>query len=114
MSASSAVSYIVRYAGLPQPMDRFVGHYRDVHAPILQQFPGIRGLTLFQPADWQDPQGVNAGDADFIAQMDFDDMAAFEAALASDARARARQDFANLAVGEAQVTHQAMTRERLF
>lgn len=114
MPERNLVSYIVRYTGLPQPINRFVGHYRDVHAPILQQFPGIRGLTLFQPADWRDPQNVNAGDADFIAQMDFDDVAAFQAALESDARARAREDFANLAVGDACVTHQAMTRERLF
>jgi uncharacterized protein (TIGR02118 family) len=112
--AASPVSYFVRYAGLSQPADRFVSHYRDVHAPILGEFPGIRGLTLFQPAEWHDPQGVNPGGADFMAQMDFDDLAAFQAALESDARARARTDFANLPVGDARVTHQAMTRERLF
>ncbi len=108
------VSYFVRYAGLPQPTDRFVGHYRDVHAGILAGFPGIRGLTIYQPAAWTDPQGVTPGGAEFMAQMDFDDLAALQAALESDARARARVDFANLEVGDAQVTHQAMTREVLI
>ena len=108
------VSYLVRYDGLPQPMERFVGHYREVHAGILGEFPGIRGLTIFQPADWRDPHGVSPGGADFVAQRDFDDIGALQAALESDARARARVDFANLAVGDARVTHQAMTAERVF
>lgn len=109
-----STSYFVRYAGLPQPVEPFLSHYRDVHAGILAQFPGITGLTVHVPAAWRDPQAVSPGDSDFVAQMTFDSLAALQGALMSEARARAREDFANLAVGDAVVTHQAMVTEKLF
>lgn len=109
-----AISYFVRYQGLAQPRDRFLRHYRDVHAGILAEFPGLRGLTLHTPAPGADPFPTQPDGTDFLAQMVFDDPAALRTALESEARARARADFANLAVGDARVTHQAMVSESLL
>lgn len=109
-----AVTYFVRYQGLPAPMDRFLAHYRGPHAALLQDFPGIRGLTVHTPAEATDPQATNADPTSFLAEMTFDDLNALRAALDSEARRRAREDFANLDVGGATVTHQAMVSERLF
>jgi len=107
-SPDGGIAYLVRYDGLPKPVDGFVDHYETTHAAILKQFPGLRGLTLMTPAGWRDPQPVNAGKTDFLAMMTFDDTAALSAALQSPMREQARADFANLPVGDATVIHQAM------
>lgn len=108
-----SISYFVRYRGLPRPADPFVAYYRDRHARILAEFPGLTGLALHSPADWNDPFQVSGDGTDFLAQMEFADPAALTAALNSPARERARADFANLPKGEAVVTHQAMRTLRL-
>lgn len=111
--SSAGIAYLVRYESLPKPTDGFVSHYETTHAGILKTFPGLRGLTLMTPADWRDSAPVNAGRADFLAMMEFDDAAALTQALASDARRRAREDFANFDLTGATVTHQAMRVRKL-
>lgn len=107
-------SYIVRYHGTAPDPDAFLRYYREGHGPVLQRFPGIRGLTLHRCADFADPFPVNPGGNLLIAQMTFDDIPALNAALASPARAAARDDFANFPRFDGEVTHQAFTSERIF
>ncbi len=109
----SGVAYYVRYRGLRQPA-AFERYYSKKHAPILAEFPGIRGLVLHTPLAWRDPNPIQSDGTDFLAEMRFDDAAALEAALASEARRRARADFADLPKGDAQVTHQAMRALRIL
>ena len=107
-----SVSYFVRYRGLKRPA-AFLDYYRDRHARILLEFPGLAGLALHVPAEGADPFPVSGDGTDFLAQMEFADARALAAALASPARERARADFANLPRDDAAVTHQAMRTLRL-
>lgn len=108
MTVEEAVTYFVRYRGLPQPQDNFNTYYRTKHSEILKQMPGLRRLVLHVPADWRDPFPVNPDGTDFLAEMTFADAAAFKTGIESRARALARDDLANLPRGSATVTHQVM------
>lgn len=107
-------SYIVRYHGTAPNPEAFLKHYREYHAPILRQFPGIRSLVLHHGADFSDPFAVSPGGNLLIAEMTFDDLAALNEALASPARAAAREDFANFPEFIGDVTHQAFVTEQVF
>jgi uncharacterized protein (TIGR02118 family) len=114
MSNEEAVTYFVRYRGLPQPQDDFNAYYRDRHSLLLKQMTGIRRLVLHVPTAWQDPFPVTPDGTDFLAEMTFADAAAFAAGVNSAARTLARRDLANLPRGGAVVTHQAMRSLRAF
>lgn len=110
-----SVSYFIRYAGTPQDRDAFLAHYRDKHAQILREYPGIRACRLHHAIDWNDPVAVNKDTAFLVAELVFDDAAALDHALASATRQRSRADFMNfppLANGE--IRHLAVTTETLF
>lgn len=114
MIAQESVTYFVRYRGLPRPHDDFLAYYRERHAEILRQWPGIRRLVLHVPLDMRDSVPVAPDGTDFLAEMTFDDAAALDRALHSQERQRARADFAQLPRGNAVVTHQAMRSLRLL
>ena len=114
MTVDEAVTYFVRYRGLPQPQDDFVGYYRTRHSEILMQMPGIRRLVLHVPTNWRDPFPVRPDGTDFLAEMTFPDPATFKSAVESQARAAARDDLANLPSGAATITHQAMRSLRVL
>ena len=107
-------SYIVRYNGNAADKAGFLFHYRESHAPILRQFPGISSLVLHHGVDFTDPFPVNPGGNLLIAQMTFDDLPTLNAALTSSARAQARDDFENFPAFDGEVTHQAFISERVF
>lgn len=114
MTVEEAVTYFVRYRGLPQPQGDFESYYRTQHSEILKTMPGIRRLVLHVPTSWRDPFPVHPDGTDFLAEMTFADAAAFKIAVESRARAVARDDLANLPRGSAAVTHQAMRSLRLL
>src|SRR5215210_1046299 len=60
--------------------DEFVRYWRDVHALIAKQMPGLRKYNI-NPAS----AGGDGSDAPFdgIAELSFDDQAAYEAGFAS-------------------------------
>jgi uncharacterized protein (TIGR02118 family) len=60
--------------------DEFVKYWRDVHAPIAKQMPGLRRYKI-NPASG----GADGGEAPFdgIAELSFDDQAAYEAGFGS-------------------------------
>lgn len=108
-----SVSYFVLYKGQAVDPQAFLGHYRDVHVPILGQWPGIRSVSLHRPADWRDTQSVDTCGLALMAQMTFDDLDALDCALRSEARLRAREDFHRFPPFNGEVRHQAMVSERL-
>lgn len=114
MTAEDAVTYFVRYRGLPQPQDDFNTYYRTKHSELLLKMPGICRLVLHVPTTWRDPFPVQPDGTDFLAEMTFVDAAAFKIGVESRARAVARDDLANLARGSATVTHQAMRSIRVL
>ena len=66
--------------------EEFLRHYREVHVPIAETFPGLRDYRIFpRPADAE-------GAPDAFAVMTFDSEEAFGAATQSPEFARAVED----------------------
>ena len=108
------ISYFVRYRGSASDPAAFVDYYATRHAAILKEFPGIRTLSLHEPADWNDPFPVHPDGTALLAQMTFDSLADLKRALHSEPRRRARDDFGRFPPFSGEVTHQAMTRRIIF
>lgn len=108
------ISYFVRYRGAATDPAAFAAYYAAEHAAILKQFPGIRALTLHEPAPWHDPFPVRADGTALLAQMVFDTQADLDRALQSQARRLAREDFARFPPFAGEVTHQAMRGTVIF
>ena len=87
-----AVRLIALYA-TPEDPAAFDTHYRDVHAPIVRRYPGIRDLRLTR-AD-----GVAGRPPAFylMAEMAFDSRADLDAALVSEAGVESGRDLRNFA-----------------
>ncbi|MEO8559939.1 MAG: EthD family reductase [Rhodospirillales bacterium] len=108
------VSYFIRYRGSPSQPDAFLDYYRVHHATILRRFPQIRSLILSTPASVVDPFPVKPAGSALLAQMVFDNTAALQAALLSQARKDARDDFSLLPSFDGEITHEALTAEVVF
>jgi uncharacterized protein (TIGR02118 family) len=87
-----AVRLIALYA-TPEDPSAFDAHYRDVHAPIVRRYPGLRDLRLTR-AD-----GVAGRPPAFylMAEMAFDSRTDLDAALASEAGIESGRDLRNFA-----------------
>jgi len=109
-----SVSYFVRYDVTAPDLPRFLDHYRSHHVPVLARWPGLRRVVLHTAVEWSDPSPVNRGAAVLLAQLEFDDAAGLQAALASPQRAEARRDFHHFPPFEGTVTHQAMHSEEAW
>jgi uncharacterized protein (TIGR02118 family) len=108
------VSYFVRYRGRAADPSAFVAYYRERHAAILRGFPHVKSLVLHTPVVCHDPFPVRAGDTALLAQMTFDNEAALDAALQSEARKKARDDFGRFGTFDGEITHEALSGEALF
>ena len=108
------VSYFVRYSGAAWDPDQFLDYYRTRHVAILKRFPQIRSLVLNTPVAVGDAFAVRPAGSALLAQMVFDDAAALQAALRSQARREARDDFANLPRFDGDITHEALAAEVVF
>jgi uncharacterized protein (TIGR02118 family) len=87
-----AVRLIALYAP-PEDPAAFDAHYRDVHAPIVNRYPGLRELRLTR-AD-----GVAGRPPAFylMAEMTFDSRTDLDAALTSEAGVESGRDLRNFA-----------------
>ena len=78
-----------------QPEDRaaFDAHYRDVHTPIVQRYPALRGIHLTHI------EGVGGRPSPhyLMAEMRFDTRADLDAALGSEAGIESGRDLRNFA-----------------
>jgi|SRR5581483_9649517 len=108
------VSYCVRYRGSSPDPEAFLGYYREQHAAILKEWPGIKSLILHSPVAFDDPFPVRPAGTMLLAQMVFDSAAALDGALRSEARRRAREDFARFPAYSGEVTHEALRAEVIF
>ena len=77
----------------PEDPEAFDAHYRDVHTPIVQQYPGLRDLRLTRAV------GVAGRPPDFylMAEMSFDSRADLDAALASEPGRESGRDLRSFA-----------------
>jgi uncharacterized protein (TIGR02118 family) len=77
----------------PEDPAAFDAHYRDVHSPIIERYPNLRGMRLTRT------DGVAGRPPDFylMAEMSFDSRADLDAALASEAGIESGRDLRNFA-----------------
>lgn len=109
-----SVSYFVRYRGTPRDAEAFLAHYREQHAAIMRQYPGIRGCRLHHPVEWNDPVPVVRDEVYLIAELIFDTVEDLDHALQSEVRQRSRADFVNFPPLDGDVRHLAVSTETLF
>ena len=79
-----SISFLSRRAGISP--EEFQHHWREVHAPMWRDVPGVRGYILNIPVESHsrsDVPQLSMGDFDGIAQVWFDDLATRAAAAAS-------------------------------
>jgi len=76
----------------PRDVEAFERHYRDVHLPLARALPGLRRYTL-----GRDVRSIR-GDGPFylVGELEWDDMAALQAAFASPEGLAASADMATL------------------
>jgi len=77
----------------PEDPDAFDVHYRDVHAPIIRRYPGLRRFRLTRP----DGAGGRSSPFHLMAEMSFDSRADLDEALASDPGRESGRDLRNFA-----------------
>ena len=77
----------------PEDPAAFDTHYRDVHTPIVERYPNLRGMVLTRT------DGVAGREPDYylMAEMSFDSRADLDAALASEAGRESGRDLRNFA-----------------
>ena len=109
-----SVSYFVRYDVTTQDAAEFVRYYREVHVPLVAGWPGLKGIVLHTPVDWNDPFAITRGTSVLLVQLEFDSAAALRKALFSPERAKARLDFQNFPAFAGTVTHQALASEAVW
>jgi uncharacterized protein (TIGR02118 family) len=87
-----AVRLIALY-NQPRDLAAFDAHYRDVHAPLVRRYPGLRDLRLTRT------DGVGGRPTPFylVAEMVFDSRADLDAALASEPGVESGRDLRNFA-----------------
>mgnify|MGYP006354540809 CR=1 FL=1 len=84
--------FVVMY-DTPSDVDAFEHHYTEVHIPLAKQYPGLRRYTRSH-----EPAAVIGEPCYMVVMLDWDDMAALEAALESEIGQRtAEEAAANLA-----------------
>jgi uncharacterized protein (TIGR02118 family) len=76
----------------PSDIEAFERHYHQIHVPLAKQLPGLRRYTVSHDMT------PMIGEAYYlVVTLDWDDMEALGAALASDIGKRTGEDVANLA-----------------
>ena len=75
----------------PSDIEAFERHYRDVHIPVAKLMPGLRRYTLSHA-----PTSVHGESCYMVAALDWDDRAALDAALESEAGRCTGADVPNL------------------
>ena len=95
------MAQLVVVYGKPNDPEAFDRHYHDVHVPLAKTIPGLRKYTISEG-----PVATPAGPAasHLVAILEFDDLAAIQAAFASPEGQAAAADVQGFATGGAEMT----------
>lgn len=107
-------SYLVRYHRPADDEGRFVQAYLDEHPAILGRLPGVRNVICDVPLAQQPASGLAPAEYMIGNEVAFDDIAVFNAAMASAVRHELRAHFQRLPAFTGRNTHYAMDRRRLL
>lgn len=102
------VSYFVIYQGKPADPDAFARYYIDRHGPMVEAFPGLLSLVIQTRIPSDDPMLPQEDGPFLVTHMRFEDKAALENALMSEARLASRKDVDDFPPFEGRATYQAM------
>ena len=80
----------------PDDTAAFDSHYESTHAPLASKMPGLRSYSGSRPGP--DPDGNQAAEY-LVATLQFEDAAAFGAAVGSEEGQAAVNDVGNFATG---------------
>ena len=111
---SGAFAYSVRYHRPAANEAEFVAYYLSNHTPLLTRLPGIRDVICYLPLFMPNAVGLPAADTMLGNEVTFDDVDAFNAAMASEQRLALRADFQRFPPFSGRNTHYPMQRARLF
>jgi hypothetical protein len=109
----AAFSYVVRYHRPAQDEAAFIANYVATHPPTLAQLPGIRNVMCYFPLDRPNPPGLPKAGYMIGNEVVFDDVAAFNLAMASPVRQDLRAHYRAFPPFSGANTHYPMMRTRL-
>lgn len=108
-------SYVVRYYRPAEDEKAFIDNYLETHPVTQAALPGIRAIMCYLPIDELGPRGPLASANYMIGnEVAFDDLAAFNVAMASPVREVLRAHFREFPPFSGGNTHFPMARRRFF
>ena len=106
-------SYVVRYHRPAQDEAAFIANYIATHPATLAWLPGIRNIMCYFPLDRPNPAGLAQAGYMLGNEVVFDDVAAFNRAMASPVRQELRAHFHAFPPFSGANTHYPMLRTRV-
>ena len=92
---STFCTFLVHYPGPAKNLNLWLSHYIAHHTPIMQRFPGLRGLEVCSRLDWCSSLGWSRDTHMQRNKVVFDDAHALKTALSSPVLQELRADSAN-------------------
>jgi hypothetical protein len=106
-------SYVVRYHRPAENEAAFIANYVATHPPTLARLPGIRNILCYFPLDRPNPPALAKAYYMLGNEVVFDDVAAFNRAMASPVRQELRAHFRAFPPFFGANTHYPMLRRRV-
>jgi len=106
-------SYLVRYHRPAEDEAAFIANYVATHPPTLARLPGIRNIMCYFPLDRENPAGLTQAGYMLGNEVVFDDVAAFNRAMASPVRQELRAHYRAFPRFSGANTHYPMLRRRV-
>jgi len=106
-------SYVVRYHRPAEDEAVFIANYIATHPPTLARLPGIRNIMCYFPLERPNPAGLAKPGYMLGNEVVFDDVAAFNRAMASPVRQELRAHFRAFPRFSGANTHYPMLRTRV-
>jgi uncharacterized protein (TIGR02118 family) len=107
-ASEPACTYLVAYTGAAEDLNLWHAHYIASHAPLMQRFPGIRGIEICTRMDWV--SFLPFARVDYMQRNKnvFDSAEALNAAINSPVRHDMRADFHKFPAFTGPVLHYPM------
>jgi diadenosine tetraphosphatase ApaH/serine/threonine PP2A family protein phosphatase len=106
-------SYVVRYHRPAEDEAAFIANYVATHPPTLARLPAIRNIMCYFPLDRPNPPGLAKAGYMLGNEVVFDDVAAFNRAMASPVRQELRAHYHAFPPFSGANTHYPMLRRRV-
>jgi hypothetical protein len=106
-------SYVVRYHRPAEDEAAFIANYIATHPPTLARLPGIRNIMCYFPIERPNPPGLAKPGYMLGNEVVFDDVGAFNRAMASPVRQELRAHFRAFPPFSGANTHYPMLRTRV-